>query len=163
MKNMNVKVSNSVNQVPAPTTSTKFLPAALMSALLLGIVSCTPSTTTSDSTTTSEDAEAQTEAVAPDTETLEVVTTFLPITQFTKAVAGDRAEVTQLVPLASGPHDYQARPGEVQLLTQADVLVQNGLEMEMFLEDMIANAENSELVIIDSSEGVDVIATEDIE
>lgn len=40
-----------------------------------------------------------------------VVTTFLPITLFTRAVAGDCAEVTALIPAASGPHDFQARPG----------------------------------------------------
>jgi len=42
-----------------------------------------------------------------------VVTTFLPITLFTRAVAGDCAEVTALIPAASGPHDFQARPGDV--------------------------------------------------
>ena len=32
-----------------------------------------------------------------------VLTTFLPITLFTRAVAGDCAEVTALIPAASGP------------------------------------------------------------
>jgi zinc transport system substrate-binding protein len=84
---------------------------------------------------------------------LQVVTTFLPITQFTNAVAGDRAEVVQLLPTNVGPHEYQAKPGDVQAIANADVLVQNGLEMEFFLDDMIDNAGNAELVIIDSSEG----------
>ena len=92
-----------------------------------------------------------------------MITTFLPITQFTQAVAGDRIEVTQLIPLSAGPHHYQARPEEIQNLAGADVLVQNGLEMEIFLEDMIANANNANLVIIDSSEGIATIATTDLE
>lgn len=36
------------------------------------------------------------------------------MTQFTTAVAGDRAEVTQLLPTNVGPHDYQAKPGDAQ-------------------------------------------------
>jgi zinc/manganese transport system substrate-binding protein len=91
------------------------------------------------------------------------MTTFLPITQFTKAVAGDRVEVTQLLPTNVGPHDFQARPEDVQRLTQADVLVQNGLEMEAFLEDLVANANNPDLKIIDSSEGIATIANEAVE
>ncbi len=88
---------------------------------------------------------------------LKVVTTFLPMTQFTKAVAGDCAEVTQLLPTNVGPHDYQAKPSDAQSLSQADVLVQNGLEIEHFLDSMIENTGNPNLKIIDSSEGLDLI------
>ncbi|MEM9217782.1 MAG: zinc ABC transporter substrate-binding protein [Cyanobacteria bacterium P01_F01_bin.150] len=137
------------------------LSAALVASLLLGSVSCSSETTSSNNSTTAESSGALAEVA--DSEELKVVTTFLPITQFTKAVVGDRAEVTQLIPLGTGPHDYQAKPSEVQLLSQADVLVQNGLEMEAFLEDMIDNAENSELAVIDSSEGVATISIEEVE
>ncbi|MFM7548581.1 MAG: metal ABC transporter solute-binding protein, Zn/Mn family, partial [Cyanobacteriota bacterium] len=41
---------------------------------------------------------------------LQVVTTFLPITLFTRAVAGDCATVTALIPPSIGPHDFQASP-----------------------------------------------------
>jgi zinc/manganese transport system substrate-binding protein len=119
-------------------------------AIALGLGSCAAPSATS-------------EAGAPETaaseEVLQVVTTFLPITQFTNAVAGDRAEVVQLLPTNVGPHEYQAKPGDVQAITNADVLVQNGLEMEFFLDDMIENAGNAELVIIDSSEGVAILAS----
>ncbi|MEO0868663.1 MAG: zinc ABC transporter substrate-binding protein [Cyanobacteria bacterium J06642_11] len=91
-------------------------------------------------------------------DSLQVVTTFLPMTQFTKAVAGDRAEVVQLLPTNVGPHDFQAKPSDVQAVANADVLVKNGLEIEFFLEDMIENAENSDLITIDSSEEIAVFA-----
>ena len=84
------------------------------------------------------------------------------MSQFTKAVVGDRAEVTQLLPTNVGPHDYQAKPEDVQKLANADVLVQNGLGMEEFLEDMVKNAENDQLTVIDSSQGIPTIATKTI-
>ncbi len=83
-----------------------------------------------------------------------VVTTFLPMTLFTRAVAGDCAEVTALIPAASGPHDFQARPGDVAALKNARVLVKNGLEMESFLDKLVKGAENPDLKVIDSSRGI---------
>ena len=83
-----------------------------------------------------------------------VVTTFLPITLFTRAVAGDCATVTALIPPSLGPHDFQAKPGDLTALRQAGVLVKNGLEMEGFLGKLVAAAENPQLVLIDSSRGV---------
>jgi len=88
---------------------------------------------------------------------LPVVTTFLPITLFTRAVAGNCATVKSLIPPTTGPHDFQAKPGDLAALRQARVLVKNGLEMEAFLDRLVASAGNSELVVIDSSRGIATI------
>ncbi|WP_245911881.1 metal ABC transporter solute-binding protein, Zn/Mn family [Brunnivagina elsteri] len=93
---------------------------------------------------------------------LQVVTTFIPITDFTKGVAGDRAQVTQLLPTNVGPHDFQAKPEDAQKLVKADVLVKNGLGVEGFLDELVKNAGNSNLKIIESSKGVQTISTEAI-
>lgn len=85
---------------------------------------------------------------------IKVITTFLPITLLTRAVAGDCAEVQALVPPGVGPHDFQARPGDLLALQQARVLVKNGLGVESFLEPLINAAANSQLRVIDSSQGV---------
>jgi zinc/manganese transport system substrate-binding protein len=87
-----------------------------------------------------------------------VLTTFLPITLFTRAVAGDCAEVRALIPAASGPHDFQARPGDLRALAQARVLVINGLGMETFLATLVSSAENPRLQVIDSSRGMATLA-----
>ncbi|NJR63700.1 MAG: zinc ABC transporter solute-binding protein [Cyanobacteria bacterium CRU_2_1] len=134
------------------------LSVAVISAIAVSLGSCAANapSTSSESSPTDVSSTATTDQ-------LQVVTTFLPITQFTKAVAGDRAEVTQLLPTNVGPHDYQAKPEDARRLAQADVLVQNGLEMEEFLEDLVKNAGNSQLKVIDSSQGVQTITTESIE
>jgi zinc transport system substrate-binding protein len=102
-------------------------------------------------------------ATTPTPKQLQIMTTFIPITDFTKAVAGDRAQVTQLLPTNVEPHDYQAKPGDAQKLAKADVLVQNGLEMEGFLKELVKNTGNAKLKVIDSSQGVQPIVTETIE
>jgi len=133
------------------------LSVVVVSAIAVSLGSCQTNAPTTDS-----DSQAQSTTAAATGE-LQVVTTFLPITQFTKAVAGDRAEVNQLLPANVGPHDYQAKPEDAQRLAEADVLVQNGLEMEEFLEDLVENANNPDLQIIDSSEEITTIANEEVE
>ena len=83
-----------------------------------------------------------------------VLTTFMPISLFTKAVAGNCAEVQALIPANSGPHDFQAKPADVNALRQAKVLVKNGLGMEGFLGKLIASADNKDLLVIDTSRGI---------
>ena len=124
-------------------------------AIAFGLGSCAAPSTTSEA----ESPESEV-AAAPE-DPLQVVTTFLPVTQFTNAVAGDRAEVVQLLPTNVGPHEYQATPGDAQAIANADVLIKNGLEMEFFLDDMVENAGNAELAIIDSSEGIATLASAD--
>ena len=83
-----------------------------------------------------------------------VLTTFMPITLFTKAVAGNCVEVQALIPANSGPHDFQAKPADLIALRQAKLLVKNGLGMENFLSKLINSADNKDLLIIDSSRGI---------
>lgn len=85
---------------------------------------------------------------------IKAVTTFLPIYLFTKAVAGDTADVSILVPPGTEVHEYQATPADVQEIATATVLVKNGLGLEEFLDDTIKNAQNSQLTIVDASQGI---------
>ncbi len=85
---------------------------------------------------------------------LQVVTTFVPITLFTRAVAGDCAQVRSLIPTTVGPHDFQASPADLVALREARVLVKNGLGIEAFLDKLVAAAAQPQLRVIDSSQGV---------
>ena len=85
---------------------------------------------------------------------LKIVTSFLPMTLFTTAVAGDCATVSSLIPPNLGPHDFQATPASISSLREAQLLVKNGLGMEEFLEKLVISADNPNLVVIDTSNAV---------
>ncbi|KKZ10519.1 MAG: zinc transporter substrate-binding protein, partial [Candidatus Synechococcus spongiarum 142] len=53
------------------------------------------------------------------------------------------------------------KPGDLAALREARLLVKNGLEMEDFLDKLVASADNSRLEVIDSSRGVATLETED--
>lgn len=95
---------------------------------------------------------------AAEAKKLKVITTFLPIYLFTKAVAGDAAQVEILIPPGTEVHEYQSTPAAVQTIAQADVVVKNGLGMEEFLDDTLKSAENQNLQVIDTSQGISTIA-----
>lgn len=83
-----------------------------------------------------------------------VVTTALPLTLFSRAVAGDCAEVRSLIPEGLDPHDLQARPADLLLLRRAAVLVRNGLGLDDNVKPWIASAANADLQVVDTSAGV---------
>jgi zinc/manganese transport system substrate-binding protein len=105
---------------------------------------------------TEQSSQAQTTASTPvaQLEKTKVVTTFLPIYLFTKAVAGNVADVEILVPPGTEVHEYQATPENVKAIATANVLVKNGLGLEEFLKNTVKNAENSKLTEIDASKGI---------
>lgn len=85
---------------------------------------------------------------------IKVVATFLPMYWFSKAVAGNAAEVEILVPPGTEVHEYQAKPENVKAIAQANVLVKNGLGLEEFLEETVKNARNPKLIEINASKGI---------
>ncbi|MBE9045984.1 zinc ABC transporter substrate-binding protein [Pleurocapsales cyanobacterium LEGE 10410] len=101
-----------------------------------------------------------TTATAQNNDRPKIVSTFLPVHLFTKAVVGDTGEVDILISPGAEVHDYQATPDDAKLLSEADVLVENGLGIEEFLSGLIANAGNSNLQQITASEGIEVIEGE---
>lgn len=123
--------------------------------VVLGLGNCAPTETDGNSASPQAQASPRNE--------LKVVTTTLFVTDFTKAVAGDRAEVTYLLPTNVGPHDYQAKPEDARILAEADVLVKNGLGLEEYLNDLVANANNQTLKIVDTSQGVQTISNQTVE
>ena len=129
---------------------------ALMSLLLSSIAAgCNDR---SSSSPPAPQSKPQVEAVASPSNQPKVVTTFLPMYWFTRAVAGEEAQVEILVPPGTEVHEYQATPANVQAIATSDVLVKNGLGLEEFLEDTIKNAGNSKLKQVEASKGIKPVA-----
>ena len=82
-------------------------------------------------------------------EQLNIVTSFYPMYVATKNVAGDipGVEVQNLTEPTTGClHDYQLTPQDMILLSKADVFVVNGGGIESFLDDVINNYPELEIV-----------------
>jgi ABC-type Zn uptake system ZnuABC Zn-binding protein ZnuA len=61
---------------------------------------------------------------------LQVVTTVAPITSIVANVAGDLADVHGVIPEGSDSHTYEPKPSVAKLMSTADVVFVNGLQLE---------------------------------
>jgi ABC-type Zn uptake system ZnuABC Zn-binding protein ZnuA len=73
---------------------------------------------------------------AADDGRLRVVTTVAPITSIVAAVAGDRAVIDGLVPEGSNSHTFEPPPSAARVLSDADLVFVNGLQLEEPTEEL---------------------------
>lgn len=89
---------------------------------------------------------------------LKVVTSSTIVGDVTRQVGSDLIELTVLFPPGADPHTFEPRPQDVAAISEADVIVINGLGLEEALEPTLeANAKG---VVIHASEGIEVLAFE---
>ncbi|MGG6269558.1 metal ABC transporter substrate-binding protein [Leptolyngbya sp. AN03gr2] len=130
-----------------------FLSGTASGALLASCGQSTPTQANLQSSPASSPAVSPSPAANTENR-LRVVATFLPIYLFTKAVAGDAAQVDILIKPGTEVHDYQSTPADVKALSETDVLVKNGLGMEEFLDSTIKTTQNAKLKVVDASQGI---------
>ncbi len=86
---------------------------------------------------------------------LKVLTSFVPVYSLTANVAGDLAEVENLLPGNVDPHDYQLGPRDLAKLQSADVLVINGLGMEDWLLKVLRSVRGQhQPVVVELADGL---------
>lgn len=91
-------------------------------------------------------------------DTLNIVTSFYPIYISTLNIVKDIPNVTltNMTKSQTGClHDYQLTPQDLKTLENADILIVNGAGMESFLDSIISQYPN--LQIIDASSGLDLL------
>ncbi len=89
-------------------------------------------------------------------EKLRVVATTTILADVVVQVGGDQIQLTGLLPPETDPHGYQPTPQDLRALAQAQVIFINGLGLEDFLAETLANA-GGQAPIVPVSAGVDVI------
>ena len=62
---------------------------------------------------------------------LNVVTTVAPITSMVENIAGDAIRLTGIIPEGINSHTFEPIPSDIKVLSAADLLIVNGLELEI--------------------------------
>jgi ABC-type Zn uptake system ZnuABC Zn-binding protein ZnuA len=82
-----------------------------------------------------------------------VVGTTTQAADFMRQVAGDRADVRQILRPNSDPHDYEPRPSDVKALSDAGLVVRSGGEVDEWLDGLVDDA-GSDAPVLDLSDHV---------
>ncbi|MBI1734636.1 MAG: zinc ABC transporter substrate-binding protein [Candidatus Rokubacteria bacterium] len=100
-------------------------------------------------------------ATAADAAKIRVVATIPDLKALTEAVGGDLVDVEALARGSQNPHDVEMRPSLLLKLRRADLLVVNGLDLDFWIDPLVQNANNPQLLLgapgrVDVSRGVSV-------
>lgn len=86
-----------------------------------------------------------------------VVATLFPVYDFSRAIAGDKAKVTLLVPPGVEAHDFEPRPSDMVALDQAAVFVYTSGLMEPWAGGLLNGVQNKDLAVVDASKGIPLL------
>ena len=78
-----------------------------------------------------------------------VATTVSPITSIASSIAGDRARIEGIVPEGTNSHTFEPTPQVAELLSNADLILVNGLKLEDPTIDLAVNNKKDDTEIVE--------------
>jgi zinc transport system substrate-binding protein len=97
------------------------------------------------------------ETQAPTEKKLTVVTTLFPLYDFARAIGGDKADVTLLLPPGIEPHTFEPKPADVMTVNKADIFVFTNEYMEPWAKSFLGGLPTHNITIVDTSRGVTLL------
>jgi zinc/manganese transport system substrate-binding protein len=97
----------------------------------------------------------------PATGKLKVVVTYSILGDLVQNVAGDRIELFVLVGADGDTHSYEPTPSDNRRLAEANLVIENGLEFERWIDDLYT-ASGSKAIRVAASDGVAPLAGEEV-
>lgn len=94
---------------------------------------------------------------------LTAIATLFPQYDFARIVGGDKVEVIKLLPNGVESHSYEPAPSDIIKIDQADFFIYTGDNMEPWAATIIDGATADDLAVIDVSQNVPLLQTEDYE
>ncbi|MDN6202829.1 MAG: metal ABC transporter substrate-binding protein [Micrococcaceae bacterium] len=114
--------------------------AAALLAAALGLTSCSAA---ASATGTDDDSDLPV-----------VLTTFTVLSDLATNVAGEHLQVESITKPGAEIHGYEPTPGDIKKASKADLIVDNGMNLEAWFEKFVDHLDVPHIV---ASEGVDVI------
>jgi zinc transport system substrate-binding protein len=91
-----------------------------------------------------------------------VVATIYPLWEFSRQVAGTRAEAIAVVPPGVEPHDWEPSARDVSLVQGAAVLVHTGTGVDAWVDKLLADAAGRGAVVVNTSQGLSLIRADGV-
>ena len=77
----------------------------------------------------------------------QVLTTTTILADMTKQVAGDRVTVGSIVPAGAHVEEYEPRPDDAKRMSEAKLVITNGLDLDKWVEPLLRNAKSGTPVV----------------
>lgn len=97
------------------------------------------------------------ENVKKDSSKISVVTTIFPYYDFTRSIAGDKADIKLLLSPGSEPHSYEPSPSDIVAIENCDIFIYNGGESDEWVESVLESIENKNMKVMRMMDYVDLL------
>ena len=88
---------------------------------------------------------------------LQVVATLFPLYDMARAIGGEYAEVSLLLPPGAEAHSFEPRPGDILRLHSADLFIYTGPYMEPWAESLLKGVDAKGLRAVNSGNGISLM------
>lgn len=102
---------------------------------------------------------AQNDTVEPEEEKIVIAATFYPLAEFARNVAGDKAEVIQIIPNGADPHEYEPTAKDLVTVHQSSLLLANGAHLDPWVDKIRPELEEKGIKVIVIAEHVDLLSS----
>ncbi|MDP2813322.1 MAG: metal ABC transporter substrate-binding protein [Erysipelotrichaceae bacterium] len=92
-----------------------------------------------------------------DNNKITVITSLFPQYDFVRQIAQDKVNVTLLLPAGVEPHSFEPTPQTIVTIGNADIFIYTNAMMEPWIEKVIDNVKLDNLLIVESSLGIEYI------
>jgi zinc transport system substrate-binding protein len=84
-----------------------------------------------------------------------ILVSFYPIYKFTKAVGGDKIDVSVIIPSGVEPHDWEPTIQDIENLKNAKMVIINGAGLESWITKFVSA--NPDITVINSSKNIPLL------
>lgn len=91
------------------------------------------------------------------TEKLSVYASFYPMYDFASKIGGDKANVVNMIPSGTEPHDWEPTVADIAGLEETDIFVYNGAGIEHWAEDVLDSLQNKDLIAVEASKNISLM------
>jgi len=144
-------------------TYMKFLTIATL--ILVGVIilsACGMSDNSTDKTVhESNNISNESDNISDESDKISVVTTIFPFYDMVRAIGDGNADATMLIPVGSEPHSYEPKPSDIITITNADIFMYVGPELEPWADDILEGVDTSGMNIIEADLLVELIPLSD--
>ena len=92
-----------------------------------------------------------------ETDKVKILSTVFPLMEFAQAIAGDKGEAGLLLPAGAEIHAWQPRPSDLLKVSEADLFVCIGANLEPWVEGILKSVDRPNLRIFRASEGLKLL------
>jgi len=108
----------------------------------------------------SKDKVKSEEEMPGSSEKISVVTTIFPQYDFTRQIAGDKAEVTMLLAPGAESHSFEPTPQDIIKIQDCDVFIYVGGENDEWVDSILDSIDQSNIKVVKLLDCVDVLGEE---